>query len=164
MGDAQTVLTKESITWKYLFWLECEQEIARYKYKTERGKKQNWEEGQSLISWEATCVTEGNLSHSPSFPSLHGVLKEASDCTDTRRLKTLLSFTVIPPHKSVLSHPRCTDKATKHRLIHTRSGEKETFFSFSFISCLSRFLSHSLLPTLLSVFHSSDLNSRQVIF
>ncbi len=56
------------------------------------------------------------------------MLKEASDCTDTWRLKTLLSYTVIPSHKSVLSHPLCTDKATKHRLIHSRNGEREGFF------------------------------------
>ena len=69
------------------------------------------------------------------------MLKEASDCTDTWRLKTLLSYTVIPCHKSVLSHPLCTDKATKNKLIHTRNGERDMFFSF--MSGLSRSLCHT---------------------
>lgn len=40
----------------------------------------------------------------------------------------LLSCTVIPCHKSVLSHPLCTDKEPKHRLFYIRNGER--LFSF----------------------------------
>lgn len=36
----------------------------------------------------------------------------------------LLSCTVIPCHKSVLSHPLCTDKEPKHRLFYIRNGER----------------------------------------
>lgn len=68
-----------------------------------------------------------------SHPSSHRLLKEASDCTDTWRLKTLLSNTVIPSHKSVAGNPLCTDKASQRRLIYTWNGEseRETFFFLS---------------------------------
>lgn len=66
---------------------------------------------------EAICVTEGkSWSHS----STHTVLKEAGDYP--WRLKTFLSSSVIPSHKSVLSHPLFTDKTTEHCVVQGRKG------------------------------------------
>lgn len=44
-----------------------------------------------------------------SQSSSHTVLKDAADYA--WRLETCLSYTVIPPHKSVLCHPLFADKA-----------------------------------------------------
>ncbi len=45
VGDDQAVLTREYFTWKYLFWLANEGEMARYKYKEK--EKKNWEDARS---------------------------------------------------------------------------------------------------------------------
>lgn len=132
---------------------EHEEEMAGYNYKREKKSQ----EGKSLICQETTCVTGGESSSQSVLPSLRGVLKEASDCTDTWRLKTLLSYTVIPPHKSVLSHPLCTDKAAKHRLILGRSGE--TFFLPSWIASLALTLPSHIFAICFSFISSEQQTS-----
>lgn len=134
MGDLDIV----SITWKYLFWLEWEQEIAGCKSKTEGGKKLRGRPESYQLG--GNSCDSGKSWSRPALPSLPGVSEEASGCTETRSGGgSRLSFTVIPPHKSVLCHPRCTDKATKHRLIHTRNGERVwvTFPSPICVICFS---------------------------
>jgi len=75
--------------------------------------------GRRQHAWQREVLVTVTL-----HPSSHGMLKEAGDCTDTWRLKTLLSSAVVPCHKSVLSHPFCTDKAVKCK--HQKC--RDTFF------------------------------------
>lgn len=138
MGDAQTGLTKENISCKYLFWLKNEREITGYKEEERKARILS-------VGRKATCVTVGNLGHSPSIHAHIGCWRRPVMCTDTwRQKKPFLSYTVIPSHKSVLSHPLCADKATKHRLIHTRNGERERLFSLLWVASLA--LSHTPFP------------------
>lgn len=128
---------------------EWEREIARYKEREARVlsacRQHAWQ-------WEVLVTV-------PPSVLIWGV--EGGQWLLTWRLKTLLSYAVIPSHKSVLSHPLCTDKATKQRGIYTRNGERNFFSVMSGLSCP---LSHSHLLSSLSVFHSSDLNSRHNFF
>lgn len=137
------IWTKVSITWKYLFWLEWEQEIAGCKYKAERGK--TWEESWESYQLGGNLCDSGKSRPRAVLPSLPGVLDEASGCTETWRLKPpLISHCHTSCHKSVLRHPRRTDKATKRTLIHARNGEafflSQVCFTFPspiFVICFS---------------------------
>lgn len=139
MGEPETVLTRTFSMEALVLMVSVKK---GYKYKRE---KKNHRKAKVLSVGRQRAWQGGKSSSQSVLPSLLGVLKEASDCTDTWRLKTLLSYTVIPPHKSVLSHPLCTDKAAKHRLILGRSGETFSFFFFllSWIASLAlTLLSH----------------------
>lgn len=81
-----TGLTKDNISWKWLFLFENEGQIVRYEVK----EKNLREEGESLISCEEGNMRDSGKSWSQLLhPSSHGVLTEASDCTDTWRLNPL---------------------------------------------------------------------------
>lgn len=83
--------------------------IAGCKFKREREKKKNTQEGKKCVL-SPLGTTCGTATVCPSVPA--GVSEEeAGDCTDeAAKLKTFLSRTVIPPHKSARSHPLRTDK------------------------------------------------------
>lgn len=130
MGEPETVLTWTFSMEVLVLMVSVKKRWRDINIKEKKkitGRQKSYLSGDNMRDRREIFVTV-----CPSVPA-RGV--EGGQWLHRHRLKTLLSYTVIPPHKSVLSHPLCTDKAAKHRLILGRSGE--TFF-FAFMNRLSR--------------------------
>lgn len=109
-------------------------DIESHEEKEEKRERHEWsayQSGKRRHAWQSWS----QFLH----PSSGGALNEA---------KTLLSYIVIPSHKSVLSHMPCADKATKHTLIHARNEERVSSQLHLWVASLSL--------SVFSVFHSSD--------
>lgn len=103
---------EKSVTWKFLFWSANEWWHDINQRKTEKKRR------SGLLS-EYHQLLRGHMrDRGKSWSHSSAVLKEAGDYP--WRLKTLLSSTVIPSHKSVLIQPLFIDKAAEHSLVQRR--------------------------------------------
>lgn len=111
--------------------LECERVMAWYQSKRDLEKQRRC---RVLSGYHQLWGHMRDRGKSWSQSSSHTVLKDAADYA--WRLETRLSYTFIPPHKSVLRHPLFTDKAVEHSLVQSRKPVTS--------SSLRNHLSHTL--------------------
>lgn len=118
----------KSVTWKFLFCLECKRVMAWYQSKRDR----KTEEVHGIIRVPSAAASPYAWQREILVTLFHTYGVEGGRWLPVGA-KNLLSSTLIPSHKSVLSHPLFTDKAAKRSLVQGR----KSVTSFPLRNCLS---------------------------